>query len=208
MNEWSMYLHVIGDALNNLVVVINACIIKYGVALGDARFYSDPITSLLMCAALLVQTLPLITQSSLILMEAAPETISETISDVDELKEALLAFPNVVDVHCLHLWRLDQNTSLCTAHVVVQSDDSSISMSTLDRIKGFLHENGLHSSAIQVELLGTVCHMQECPHTQGKAGCIMASSVQETHCLDIVCGADGHGDCAAKSCCSKTPPGQ
>eukprot|EP00281_Chroomonas_sp_CCMP1168_P023669 CAMPEP_0206236200 /NCGR_PEP_ID=MMETSP0047_2-20121206/13579_1 /ASSEMBLY_ACC=CAM_ASM_000192 /TAXON_ID=195065 /ORGANISM="Chroomonas mesostigmatica_cf, Strain CCMP1168" /LENGTH=210 /DNA_ID=CAMNT_0053660501 /DNA_START=25 /DNA_END=657 /DNA_ORIENTATION=+ len=206
MNEWSMYLHVIGDAMNNLVVIVNACIIKYCVGLGDARFFSDPITSLLMCTALFVQTLPLITQSSLILMETAPESISEDIEDIDELKRVISGFDHVVDVHEVHLWRLDQSTTLCTAHVVVQSDDASVIMRTLDRIKGFLHENGLHSSSVQVELIGTRCRLEECTHEAGTQGCIVLSSATDTHCLDIVCdpGSGRQAECAARSCCAAT----
>ena len=51
LNELSMYLHVLGDALGSAFVVCNACVIKYGVQWGDARLmaqtlkkYSLPLT--------------------------------------------------------------------------------------------------------------------------------------------------------------------
>jgi Co/Zn/Cd efflux system component len=50
---------VMGDAIGSFLVILNACIIKYCDSWGEARFLSDPITSLIMCVILLVQTIPL-----------------------------------------------------------------------------------------------------------------------------------------------------
>jgi len=69
MNEWSMYLHVMGDALGSAFVVVNACIIKYGGAWGDNRLLADPLTSLVMVFIIMIQTVPLVRDTCLILME-------------------------------------------------------------------------------------------------------------------------------------------
>ena len=72
LNEWSMYLHVMGDALGSAFVVANACIIKYGTQWGDARLLADPITSLVMVFIIMIQTVPLIYQTCHILLEMVP----------------------------------------------------------------------------------------------------------------------------------------
>ena len=72
LNEWSMYLHVMGDALGSAFVVANACIIKYGTQWGDARLLVDPITSLVMVFIIMIQTVPLIYQTCHILLEMVP----------------------------------------------------------------------------------------------------------------------------------------
>jgi cation diffusion facilitator family transporter len=41
LNELSMYLHVLGDALGSAFVVGNACVIKYGVQWGEARLMAQ-----------------------------------------------------------------------------------------------------------------------------------------------------------------------
>ena len=57
LNELSMYLHVLGDAIGSAFVVGNACILKYGEQWGDRRLLADPIASLIMCFIILIQAM-------------------------------------------------------------------------------------------------------------------------------------------------------
>ncbi len=57
LNSHGVFLHIAGDALGSVNVIISALIIKYGN--GEARFLVDPICSLLMVGIILYNALPL-----------------------------------------------------------------------------------------------------------------------------------------------------
>ena len=71
-------IHVIGDALNNIGVIISALVIW--LTTYDARFYADPGTSMGIAIMILLSSLPLVKQSGKILMQSAPRVV--VLSDV------------------------------------------------------------------------------------------------------------------------------
>ena len=197
LNEWSMYLHVMGDAIGSAFVVGNACIVKYCTHWGEKRLLADPIASLIMCFIILIQAVPLLRTTALILMESAPADFSDT-ADVDALREAMEALPEVIDVHEFHLWQLDSSTFICTAHVVLQTESVVAVNSTVDKIKKILHRNNVHSSTIQTEIHSAQCSLCE----QSIDGACEAPLLlhqlrtQTSACSDFVCD---DGECIAKS---------
>jgi solute carrier family 30 (zinc transporter), member 1 len=67
-------IHVIGDALNNIGVIIAALVIwltNY-----DARFYADPGVSLGIAIMILLSSLPLVKHSGTILLQSAPRGVN------------------------------------------------------------------------------------------------------------------------------------
>lgn len=74
--------HVIGDALNNIGVIIAALVIwqtNY-----DARFYADPGVSMGIAFMILLSSLPLVKNSGTILLQSAPRGV-----DLDDVKHDL-----------------------------------------------------------------------------------------------------------------------
>lgn len=64
-----------------------------------------------------------------------------------------MQIPGVVDVHELHIWRLDQKKTLASAHLVL-ADDSNIDFNKLARtINECFHAYGIHSITLQPELV-------------------------------------------------------
>lgn len=87
-------IHVIGDALNNIGVIISALVIwltNY-----DARFYADPGTSMGIAIMILLSSLPLVKQSGKILMQSAPRGVV-----VDDVKHDLEKVCLALRDHCL-----------------------------------------------------------------------------------------------------------
>ncbi|KAK9793976.1 hypothetical protein SCARD494_06076 [Seiridium cardinale] len=131
-------IHVIGDALNNIGVIIAALVImltKY-----EGRFYADPGVSLGISMMILLSSIPLVRNSGKILMQSAPRGV-----DFDDVKHDLERIPGIESVHELHIWRLDQKKSIASAHVVVSEDDMSSFMDNAKTIKECLHAYGIHS---------------------------------------------------------------
>jgi len=188
-NEWSMYLHVLGDAIGSAFVILNACILKFGIHWGDARLLADPIASLLMCFIILVQAVPLVRATSLILMESAPAGFrgAEGVN-MNSLREDLENLPGVIGAHQLCVWQLDSSTVLCTVHIVLQADSVQLANHTVDRIKKLLHRNNIHSSTVQTEI-----HHPQCSLCDDE--CTISLSKQ-SQCSDFVCD---DAECIANS---------
>jgi len=194
-----MYLHVMGDALGSAFVVANACIIKYGTQWGDQRLLADPITSLIMVFIIMIQTVPLVRDTCLILMETAPGNISADIADVESLEAELRGVPGVIDIHEFHLWSLNTSTILCTVHIVMQTESAVEVNNTVDRIKKLLHRNNVHSSTIQTEILDPCARLQGCDHTTADGCNILTLQKNPSACSDFVCD---DGECITNSCCT------
>lgn len=138
-------IHVIGDALNNIGVIISALVIW--LTSYDARFYADPGTSMGIAIMILLTSLPLVKQSGKILMQSAPHGV--VVSDV---KHDLEKIPGIESVHELHIWRLDQKKAIASAHVVVSDDRMTEFMNSAKTVAECLHAYGIHSATLQPEL--------------------------------------------------------
>jgi solute carrier family 30 (zinc transporter), member 1 len=67
-------IHVIGDAINNVGVIISALVIwkaKY-----EGRFYADPGVSMGIAIMILLSSLPLVKKSGTILLQSAPQGVN------------------------------------------------------------------------------------------------------------------------------------
>lgn len=63
-----------------------------------------------------------------------------------------LQIPGVLSVHELHVWRLNQQKSLASAHVVTSDTDLSTFVSKAKIINECFHAYGIHSATLQPEL--------------------------------------------------------
>lgn len=117
MNMEGVFLHVLGDALGNIGVIITALFIwktDYW-----WRFYSDPLVSLLITAIIFSTAIPLCMRASKVLLQATPSTINGA-----EVAEDIMSLPGVEDIHDLHIWQLSEHQLIATLHVTVSSPAS------------------------------------------------------------------------------------
>jgi solute carrier family 30 (zinc transporter), member 1 len=63
-----------------------------------------------------------------------------------------MQIPGVVSVHELHVWRLNQQKSLASAHVVIEASSLEQFQNQAKTINECLHAYGVHSATIQPEL--------------------------------------------------------
>ncbi|KAK0722187.1 cation efflux family-domain-containing protein [Lasiosphaeria miniovina] len=141
-------IHVMGDALNNLGVIIAAAIIWF--THSPSRFYADPGVSMGIALMILVSALPLVKNSGAILLQSAPRGV-----DLGDVKHDLEKIPGIESVHELHVWRLDQKKAIASAHVVVSDQNISNFMEKAKTVSECLHAYGIHSATLQPEFLPT-----------------------------------------------------
>ncbi|HZO34704.1 MAG TPA: cation diffusion facilitator family transporter [Gaiellaceae bacterium] len=113
MNIRGSYLHLVTDLLAFVATAVAGILI---LATGFDR--ADGIASLFVAAIMLRAAYGLLRDSGRVLLEAAPAGMS-----VDEIGEALAAFPHVESVHDLHVWEVGTGFPALSAHVLVRPDD-------------------------------------------------------------------------------------
>ena len=144
LNFHGVFLHVLGDALGSVIVIIVGLCIKF--VSGNWKYYLDPTLSLISCVVILNTSIPLIKRCVNILMQGTPE-----FADTDEIMEEIKLVKGAKNVHDLHVWQLTMKTSIGTVHVVC--DKSADFMEVAKEIKTILHNHNIHATTIQPEFV-------------------------------------------------------
>lgn len=198
----AMVLHVIGDALGNVGVIVTALIIW----LTDwpGRFYADPAVSLFITLIILRSALPLTVAASKILLQATPDNINLT-----DVREDIQALPGVISCHHVHIWQLSDTKVVASMHIQVAFPISEASgekyMELSKMARKCLHAYGIHSATIQPEFCtdATHAHLQEVAAAavadMGLDGSAAAAALQGEADL---CLLDCVDDCIGQGCCS------
>jgi zinc transporter 1 len=138
-------IHVLGDAINNIGVIITALVIW--LTHSPSRFYADPAVSMFIAIMIVSTAIPLIRRSGKILLQSAPLGVMTA-----DVKHDLESIPGILSVHGLHVWRLDQRKAFASAHVVVSDPDVESFTKTAKIMNECLYAYGIHSVTLQPEL--------------------------------------------------------
>lgn len=137
LNVRAAYLHVIGDLLGSIGVIVSGAILWL-----THWQLIDPLITILFSLQILYSSGKLLKQTTLILMEGAPEGIN-----LDTLQHDLATLPHVTEVHDLHLWSVSSHKTALSAHLVTTSPQH-----TLNEAHRLLEEKyDIHHMTIQVE---------------------------------------------------------
>lgn len=143
LNMKGVFLHVLGDALGSVVVIISALIIWF--VEGEWKYYIDPALSMFMVLIMLGSAIPLLKETSLILLQTVPTHIQ-----VREMQGRLIQkIEGVLAVHEFHVWRLTGDRIIASAHIKCRN--LSEYMRIAEEVKEFFHKEGIHSTTIQPE---------------------------------------------------------
>ncbi|KAL0608669.1 Zinc transporter 10 [Plecturocebus cupreus] len=148
LNIRGVLLHVMGDALGSVVVVITA-IIFYVLPLRSEdpcnwQCYIDPSLTVLMVIIILSSAFPLIKETGAILLQMVPKGVN-----MEELMSKLSAVPGISSVHEVHIWELVSGKIIATLHVKYPKDRGYQDAST--KIREIFHSAGIHNVTIQFE---------------------------------------------------------
>ncbi|XP_064504242.1 calcium/manganese antiporter SLC30A10 isoform X2 [Pseudopipra pipra] len=147
LNIRGVLLHVMGDALGSVVVVVTATIF-YVRPLGDAacnwQCYIDPSLTIVMVIIILSSAFPLIKETSTILLQMVPKGVN-----IQVLTDRLARVPGVSSLHEVHVWELASGKNIATLHVKCQTPANY--QDAAYKIREIFHEAGVHSVTIQPE---------------------------------------------------------
>lgn len=139
LNTRGAFLHVLGDALTSVGVLVGAGIIALT---GWTRI--DAIISIGIAAVIVFTSLLLLRDVFNVLMEAAPPGL-----DTETIRKTIVAVPGVEGVHDLHVWSITTGMPALSAHVVApQSNPSDL----LPNIQAVLRERfQIDHATLQIE---------------------------------------------------------
>jgi cobalt-zinc-cadmium efflux system protein len=164
LNVRGAALHVLGDALGSVAVMVAA-----GVVLVTGWHYADVAASLVIVAILVPRTLALLRATAHVLLEGAPPGV-----DVEEVRAALIGVPGVHEVHDLHVWVISDRVPAASAHLVVADhatphcEGRAEGGGVLDRAADALRERfGLEHSTLQIETAEHADHEEHCAPPRG-----------------------------------------
>uniref|UniRef100_A0A8D2IJL7 Solute carrier family 30 member 10 n=1 Tax=Varanus komodoensis TaxID=61221 RepID=A0A8D2IJL7_VARKO len=150
LNIRGVLLHVMGDALGSVIVVVAASIF-YVLPLEENEpcnweCYIDPSLTIVMVFIILSSAFPLIKETATILLQMVPKSVNMQI-----LTNKLLDVPGVSSIHELHIWELVKGKNIATLHVKCHTNTDYQVASF--KLREMFHEAGVHSVTIQPEFI-------------------------------------------------------
>ena len=131
MNIKAAYLHLLGDVLTSVAVVIGGLLMMFW-----QIYWVDPIISILIAIYLMYASYGLVKDSTAILMQFAPKSL-----DLEEIVQTIIAHEQIQNAHHIHLWNLDDNKIHLEAHLdFTQNLSLKESNAVLEILEEELHE--------------------------------------------------------------------
>ncbi|XP_014806784.1 PREDICTED: zinc transporter 10 [Calidris pugnax] len=147
LNIRGVLLHVMGDALGSVVVVVTATIFHILPLEGapcNWQCYIDPSLTVIMVFIILSSAFPLIKETSTILLQMVPKGVNMQL-----LTDRLARVPGVKSLHEVHVWELAGGKNIATLHIKCQTPTDY--QDAAYKIRKVFHEAGIHSVTIQPE---------------------------------------------------------
>ncbi|GAB5400763.1 MAG: cation diffusion facilitator family transporter [Aureisphaera sp.] len=143
MNMRSAYLHLITDMSASVAVLVGGLLMKY-----FGWFWVDSVLTLLIAIYLVVVGFDLLKSSFQVLMLFTPKDVN-----LKKLESAVLEFPEIKNIHHIHIWQLNEKEVHLEAHIDFKEDISLSEFEIiLDKIEELLfHDFGINHVNIQPE---------------------------------------------------------
>lgn len=107
INMKSAYLHLFGDMLTSIAVLIGGILMKY-----MHIYWIDAFFSILIAIYLITMSWSIFKESLQIIMQFTPEGI-----DIDIIVKEICKIQGVKNIHHVHVWKIDEHEIMFEAHV-------------------------------------------------------------------------------------------
>jgi len=142
LNIRGAYLHIIGDALSSVGVVVGGAVI-----LLTGWYLIDPILSILISLVIIYGAWALLKESVSILLESVPGHV-----DIDIVAAEIGKLAGVREAYHIHVWTITSGVHAMSAHVIIEDQLVSRSRDLLDEIRSLLSKQfKIRHSTLQLE---------------------------------------------------------
>ena len=154
INIHSAFLHVLGDALASVGVIVGGLII-----LTTDWFWVDPLISLLVAGIIAVGSWGIIREAVGVFLEATPPHV-----DLQKLRQAMESDAEILNVHDLHVWSISPDLHMLSCHVL--SHDLTLAQTEMARArldKMLAERFHIAHTTMQFECAECVINAPRCP---------------------------------------------
>jgi cobalt-zinc-cadmium efflux system protein len=145
MNVRAAYLHMVGDAISALGVVVAGIFVAF-----TGNSIADPVVSILIGTLILWSSWGILKESVNVILEAVPKGMN-----MEVLEGTINRVSGVLEVHDLHVWTVGSGIIACSCHITVEEQSVRSGENVLRAVAEKLdHDFGITHSTIQVEVEG------------------------------------------------------
>ena len=155
INERVVSLHLLEDVLGWGVVLIASIVMQFW----DVPVL-DPVLSIAIAGFVLYNVYKNIKESLRVILQGTPENVS-----VEEIQQRIVAMEGVESIHDCHLWTMDGEYNVFTAHLVLEEKEMSWEKSheIKQEIKQVLHDDfHLEHITLELEFTSQECGYENC----------------------------------------------
>ena len=157
LNLRSTFVHLMGDVLSTIGAVIAGIVILF-----TNWNWLDPLVSVLIGALILWNAWKILRQTIHILLESTPENV-----DMKDMVNDLLNIKGVRGVHDLHVWSINENLRVLSAHVMTADIPVSAGIAIQRDVNEILfHKYNIQHATLQLECEGCDPSMLYCDITE------------------------------------------
>lgn len=141
INIKAAYLHLLGDTLSSVAVIVG------GVAIWLFNIvWIDPVITVIVGIYIIYHAWEILKQATAILMQSAPAHIN-----LNEIVENIENINEVKDIHHIHLWQLNEQQLHFEAHVNVHDNIDMLKVMELKKeIEQILESKGIEHTTLQI----------------------------------------------------------
>ena len=150
INVKSAYLHLMSDALVAFGVVVAGVIIYF-----THWFWLDTVISFVIGIIILAGTWNLLNDSIRLNLDGVPRNI-----ELEKVKAIILHFPQIANVHHIHVWPISSSENAMTAHLVLKDNDLVKFEFVKHQLKHELEHYNIHHTTFEIE--AAVCKEESC----------------------------------------------
>ncbi len=145
LNIRSAYIHMIGDAVSSVGVIIAGIV----VACTNSTL-ADPVVSFLIAALIVWSSWGILKESVNVLLEGTPDGIN-----MQAVEDCIKKAAGVLGVHDLHVWTVGPGVIACSCHIVVSEQSIRSGQQILKVVVDELeHHFQINHTTVQVEVEG------------------------------------------------------
>ena len=141
LNEKILSWHLLEDVLGWVGILVGGVVIYLW-----KIYLLDPILTIALTAFILYNVTKNLKESINILMQGVPKHIN-----LEIVKQDILSIKGVIGLHDIHIWSLEGETDVFTAHVVLDDETRRSTEPTKQTIKETLQKHHIEHSTIELE---------------------------------------------------------
>ncbi len=132
MNMKSAYLHLFGDMMTSIAVLIGGILMKY-----FQLYWIDPVFSILIAIYLIYMSWDIFKSSLKIMMQFTPDNI-----DIQQISKDISKLDGLKNIHHIHIWQINEHDIMFEAHIDLKNNIRITDFEqVLKIISNYLHNN-------------------------------------------------------------------